>query len=282
MKTIKLENKIIYFFLLFGMFLLNIKYLNFLGIIFGSLISYPIILLCNHFDIYKYKIIKFIILLISIILQIFYLNKIAYFISDNILKNYSISFFSLTFLLMVFILGNKGFHTISKVITILSYFIISNIILGIIILIPYININNLSISFRINNLFYSSFIYIIIVIYSYFLIYPITKTKFLKSNYFIFNSFNLFFYFLIFSILNILINFLNYPYITIYKKANLVGFIDRIEIIFLLNYLFIFFILLVIIYYQIKYILEIKLKKKRLNITLIIISLLVFLCSLII
>ena len=279
MKTIKLENRITYFLLIFGFFLLNFHSLNILSIIFGSIISFLIIKMLNITNIHKYKITKFLLLIISFILLTFYLNKITYFISDNILRNYSLIFITLTLFLSIFILGNKGYHTIIKVITIESYFIFLTLILSFIILIPYIKIENININIlHTNNLLLSTLNYIFLSVYSYFLIYNITNTKYQKKD-LIGSIFNILYILLIYSILNIVTNYVKYPYITIFQRVNLISFIERIEIIFSLNYLFIFYFLLLLIYYQIYYILKSILKKKQLNITISIISFLIFLFS---
>ena len=280
--TNKLENRLTYFLLIFGIFLLNFNNISFLSIIIGTVIAIPIIKLLEYLNIYKYKLTKIIILIISILLLTYFLNKVTYFISDNILREYSLIPISLTLLLSIFILGNKGYHTIIKVIIISSYFILFTLFIGFIILIPYIDISNINLSIlQPHNLFINTITYIFLIIYSYFLIYPITKTKFKIQDLILSNSFNLFNYLLIFSILNVISRLLQYPYITIFKKVSLIGFIERIEIIFSMNYLFIFYFLLLLIYNQINYNLKKIIKKKQLNITLSIISFLIFLFSLI-
>ncbi|MBR3661270.1 MAG: hypothetical protein IKN63_05175, partial [Bacilli bacterium] len=241
MKTIKLENRITFFILIMALFLLNFQYISFLSIIFGSLISFLIIKLLETLNIYKYKITKAFLLITSIFSLTYYLNKISYFIGDNILREYSIIPITFTLLLSVFLLGNK-FHTIIKLITISSYFILLNLIIGIIILIPYIDISNLNMSILFtNNLIFNTIIYVTSLVYTYFLIFKISNTKLLKRDLIMTNSFNLLYFLLVNSILSILTNILKYPYLIIFKKVNLIWFIERIEIIFAINYLFIFY-----------------------------------------
>ena len=221
-------------------------------------------------------------LITSLFLLTYFLNKVTYFIGDNVLREYSTIPIAFSLLLSIFILGNKGYHTIIKVIIISSYFILFNLLLGFILVIPYINISNINISIlNTNNLFINTIIYVLLLTYCYFLIYPITNTKFKLKDLLFSNSLNIINFLLIYSILNILTNYLKYPYITIFKKINLINFIERIQIIFSLNYLYIFYFLLILIFYQIKSILKTKLKSKQLHITLIVISILIFLCSLI-
>ena len=75
--------------------------------------------------------------------MIFTLNKISSFVSDNMLREYSLISISFSLLFSVFILGNKGYHTIIKVILLATYFILFITILGLFLNFPYINISNL-------------------------------------------------------------------------------------------------------------------------------------------
>ena len=276
MKTNKLENRLTYFILTYALFLLNINNISILSILIGSIISLLIILLIKNI-----KINNIFISILSIPILIYYLNKISYYIGDNILKEYSIIIITLTLLLSIFILGNKGYHTIIKVIILSTYFILFISIIGIFLTIPYININNLNINIlNTNNLLNNTLLSTFIFTYSYLLIYPITNTNFKNKDLIITSIFNIIKYISIYSILGLLINYLKYPYITIFKKVNLLNFIERIEILFSLNYLFIFYFLLVLIYYQIFNILKNKInKKKYLNITLIFLYFFIFLLS---
>ena len=279
MKTNKLENRLTYFILTYALFLLNINNISILSILIGSIISLLIILLIKNI-----KINNVFISILSIPILIYYLNKISYFIGDNILKEYSIIIITLTLLLSIFILGNKGYHTIIKVIILSTYFILFISLLGIILTIPYININNININIlNTNNLLNNTLLSTFIFTYSYLLIYPITNTKFKNKDLVITTIFHILKYISIYSIIGILINYLKYPYITIFKKVNLLNFIERIEILFSLNYLFIFYFLLILIYYQIFNVLNNKInKKKYLNITLIFLYFLIFIFSMII
>lgn len=282
MKTNKLEIKITYFIITTATFLLNFKNLSLLTLIFSFLLSLLFILLFEKTKIYKFNLTKYILLLLSIIFLTYYLNKTCYFISDNILREYSTIFISFTLLLSLFIIVNKGYHTIIKIILLSSYFIILFFILGIIINIPYIDISNLNnYILENNNLLLNSLFYSFLLILNYFLIYPVSNTKF-KVKDFIFNSlYQIFLYLLIISILgNTLISLYGYPYIIIFKKVNLIGFIERIEIIFSMNYLFCFYYLLLLFFYQIKYILESKIKKdNKLIFIIIFLTILIFLTS---
>lgn len=282
MKTNKLENRITYFIVTLGLFLLNIKNLSLLSTIFGIILAILFILLFEKLNIHKFKLTKVILFIISIIFMTFYLNKITYFISDNILREYSTISISLSILFTILILGNKGYHTIIKVILLASYFITFFLILGILFTIPYIEVGNLNIDFLKTNIFFQeSLYYCFLLVYTYFLIYPISNTKFKPKDLIINGIYQIFTYLLTISVLGTtLTNLYKYPYITILKKISLIGFIERIEIIFSMNYLFCFYFLLLLSYYQIRNLLEMNLKKdKYLNLLLIFIALIVFFIS---
>ena len=264
MKNIKLENKIAYFMLTFSIFILNFKYLSFISILFGTFISLFAILLIDYFRLYKYKTTKILLFIISIPIFIYSINKISYFIGDNILKEYSIIIITISLLTSIFLIGNKGYHTIIKIIILSSYFLFFIFILGIILTFIYIKPNYLTINLLVgDNIFLKTIFYVLSQVYCYFLIYPITKTKFLKKDILISSVFQIIIYLFIYSILGILTIYLKYPYVTIFKKVSLFYFIERIEIIFSLNYLFYFYYFLLLIYFQLKTIICLNVKKKK-------------------
>ena len=94
---------------------------------------------------------------------------------------------------------------------------------------------------------------------------------------------NIIIYILVISILSLtLTNIYLYPYLVIYKKVELIGFINRIEIIFSMNYLFCFNFFLLISFYELKNILSKFIKKeKKLNYLFLLILIFIFLFSLV-
>ena len=283
MKIKKIETRITYFIITIGLFLLNIKNLTLLSIIISNILSLLFIFLFEKLNLSKFKLTKFLIMIISFIYLIFNLNNITIFIGDNILREYSIVVISLTLLFLIFYLANKGYHTLIKVILLATYFIIFLIIISFLITIPYIDLSNLTINiFKTNNLFKETILYTFSLIYPYLLIYPLSNTKFKVSDFLVTMIFQILFYLLIISILGLTLESIyKYPYITIFKKVSLFGFIERIEIIPSLNYLFCFYFLLVLSYYQVLNYLSLYIKKdKNLNIIKIFIFLLIFLVSL--
>ena len=283
MKIKKIETRITYFIITIGLFLLNIKNLTLLSIIISNILAFLFISLFEKLNLSKFKLTKFLIMIISFIYLIFNLNNITIFIGDNILREYSIVVISLTLLFLIFYLANKGYHTLIKVILLATYFIIFLIIISFLITIPYIDLSNLTINiFKTNNLFKETILYTFNLIYPYLLIYPLSNTKFKVSDFLVTMIFQILFYLLIISILGLTLESIyKYPYITIFKKVSLFGFIERIEIIPSLNYLFCFYFLLVLSYYQVLNYLSLYIKKdKNLNIIKIFIFLLIFLVSL--
>ena len=283
MKIKKIEIRITYFILNLAIFLLNFKNISLLSIIISNILAILFILLFEKTNIYKYKLTKVILTFLSLFFLTYYLNKVTIFIGDNILREYSIIMISLTLLLAIFFLGNKGYHTIIKVILLASYFILFFLIIGYLTTIPYFEFKNITTKlFITNNLFLNTLKYTLLIIYTYFLIYPLSNTKFKTKDLIITTLYQLLTYLFIIGVLSLtLTNIYEYPYITIFKKVNLIGFIERIEILPSLNYLFIFFFLLLLSFYQIKYNLNILLKKKNLKYLLILLFILIFLLSLI-
>jgi len=280
MKTNKIEIKITYFIICMAIFLLNINSLSILSLVTGSILGLLFILLFEKTNLKRFKFINFLIFLVSFILMISYLNKTTYFISNNILREYSTLTISFTLLGSIFILTNKGYHTIIKIIILFTYFSFFTTILGFLFLIPYVKVTNLETNlFLSNNLFLESLRYAFLIFYTYLLIYPISKTKFSKNDLLINSSSHIFIYLLIISVLGkVLTNLYKYPYITIFKKVNLIGFVERIEIIYAMNTLFLFYFLLTLIFYQINTFVRQK-KDKQSLIYLLIVTILIFITS---
>jgi len=266
MKTFKIENHLVFILLELGIFFINFNKLSLLSLIFSLFITIITIKLISKINIYNNIITRLFILVISIILFNIFFRETVYYISNNILKNYSLIPISLSLFISIYLITNKGFHTIIKTVLLGSYFILFILLIGIII--SFINIKSNYILITNNNLLNNTIIYSLYEIYCYILIYPITNTKFNNINLFIIKFIQIIIYITISFNLNILINYLDYPYIEIFKSIKLIGFIERIEIIFSLNYLFIFYFLLLFIFYQIKFI-----TKKKKQLYLIIISL---------
>ena len=75
MKIKKIETRITYFIITIGLFLLNIKYLTLLSIIISNILALLFIFLFEKLNLSKFKLTKFLIMIISFIYLIFNLNK---------------------------------------------------------------------------------------------------------------------------------------------------------------------------------------------------------------
>jgi len=284
MKTNKIEVRITYFIITMAIFLLNIKNLSIISILSGSVLGLLFILLFENTNIKKFNFTNFLIFITSIILMIFYLNKTTYFISNNILREYSTLTISFTILLSIFILANKGYHTIIKVIILFTYFSFLILLLGFLFLTPYIKITNLTTNILTSsNLLIESLTYSSLIFYTYLLIYPISKIKLIKKDLFTNSGVHVFIYLLIVSVLGkTLTKLYKYPYITMFKKVSLIGFVERIEIIFDKNSLFYFYFLMLLMFYQISAFIKGEKKDKKRFFYLLIITILIFLSSFVI
>ncbi len=282
MKTNNIESRISFIIISLGIFLLNIKSFSFLGIICGSLLSLLVILLLDKLKLDKYKFFNIFLIIFSFLFLILYLNKITYFIGDNILREYSLVSISLTLLIAIYLLLRKNYHSIIKVILLAAYFIFIFFLIGFLLTIPYMKLSNVNIHlFSTNTLLNESLYYTLLITYTYLLTYRVSNTKFKVKDLIISFGFNIITYLSIISILGqVLMYIFKYPYISIFKKVSLIGFIERIEIIFSLNYLFTFFFLFLLAFYNIKYNLSFLIKKTKINnLVLIILTILIFLIN---
>lgn len=281
MKINKIEVNITFFIISLGMFLLNFHNFSFISLLFGFILAALMIKLSDKTNLYNYKITKFILFLLTIIIQPIYLNKITYFISSNILRNYSGIVISLLLIITCLLITKKGYHTIIKIILLSSYFFVTLLIISIFLSSFYLEIENYSTNLLTNNIFSNSIFYAIMLTYIYFIIYGPSNAKisfkFLLINF----LYQLFTYLFIIGILGTtLTNLYEFPFIIIFKKINILDFIERIEFIFSLNYLFSFYYFLIISFYQIKSFIDKK--KKYSNIFLLLITILIYIISLLI
>ncbi len=284
MKTKKIEVNITYFILSLAIFLLNFNSFSPLAIILGSFLNFLIIKLNEKINFLNNKVSKFLIFLLSFLFLIIYLNKLTSFISFNMLRNYSTILISLALLISSYFLVIKGYHTIIKVILLSSYFLLFIFIIGLILTSFYLDFNNFNLGiFKSNNLVFETFYYTFLMFYLYSLLYLPSKAKFSFQDLMISNFLNLSFYFFVVGILSkTLVDIYKYPYLIIYKKINLINFIDRIEIIFAFNYLFCFYYLFLLMYYELKREIKTLKKNKVPRLVFLILSIFIFITSVLI
>lgn len=282
MKISKIEVNITFFMLSLAIFLLNFNKFSLYSILIGALLAYLLIKLNENINITNFKYSKLVITIISFLIEIIYLNKLTYFISSNILRNYSGIIISLLLIISSLLLIKKGYHTIIKVILLSSYFFLIVTILGIVLGSFYLKAENYNFTIIQSNLFNSSILYTFLIFYIYLLTFKLSNTKFNFKIFLISICYHLFNYLFVIGILsNTLTNLYEFSFIVIYKKINLLNFIERIEYIFSLNYLFCFYYFFVLNLYYLKSNLKIKNKKNQL-IIISLISLIIFFISLLI
>ena len=98
MKINKIEVNITFLILSLSVFLLNFSNFTPLAIIFGFLLSFFLILLTEKLNLSKYKLTNICLLIISLIILPIYLNKLTYFISNNILNSIQSNIHSFVYL----------------------------------------------------------------------------------------------------------------------------------------------------------------------------------------
>ena len=241
----KIEHNILIFILMEAIVTLFFFKLNIIEITCGFIIGTILILLSKLIP--KNTLFKIRLFISSIVIGIYTLLKISNFIKYNILPNHSLITIIVCFLLLSIYLVIKGYHTFIKTVEITSYAFIFIKIISFILIIPKININNISnISIGINSYQFIYLAFAICLIYNS--IYYITDNK--PSIKIIGLSFINTLLIKTISILvlgNKLSNIYYYPYINTLKKIKYLDFIERCDGILSFEYLIAFYILLTFI-----------------------------------
>jgi len=288
MQTKKIESNILLFIIIQSIFLLFFFKESLLNIILGSTIGFILIKLYDRLKINNKNFIIKIILIITLLLSsLFVLKNITNFIEYNLLKDYSPFILGLSFTIICTLLSYKGYHSYIKSLELSSYIIAFLGIASILLLVNNIDINNFNHQLLKETSFNYSFITISMFIFiSYLTINYLNG--YLLNNKVYFGSIltTILLKLLTIGILGeTLLKLYNYSYISILKRIKYLDFIERMEGVLSLQYLFCFFFLFSFILLTIRFLLKdlFKLKKdKILNITLSIISLFIFLISYII
>lgn len=280
-----------------------------LAIIFGTILGLIPILIYHSINNYKPNLnlpekintlfskfisplINVIILLSLAIISIYILNIISIYINYNILKDYPLMVIAIIFLAFEIYLVRKGLKTLIRSSNILISVVLIIFILSIIFLITSFNIDELRPLYVSGNmnLFKASLIYALSTSGPLFLLSIIKKDDIvIKKNYsksivitYLISSLIILITFIITNgILGInLLRYYSYSYLVILNKISFLGFIERVETIFSITYLFDGFILLNLIFQMIKELIEktfqIKDQKSN-NIIFYIISILIIL-----
>ncbi len=240
----KIELNILIFILIEALFLSYGIKITLINLILGTILG--IILIMFFSKIKKYRLIKIILLLVSIFLLINSFIDITYFITNNLLYNYSFMVILLSLIITSYLLIKNGYHSFIKSIEIFFYFFLILKIISLFLTIPNVNFNNINNNLlielkpNINLLFIG-----LIILYLHQTLFYLTNHKISKKIFLI-------------SILNPIIiktisimviginlyNLYNYPYINVLKRINYLNFIERMEGILSFEYLFCFITLL--------------------------------------
>jgi len=287
MQAKKIESNILLFILIRSIFLLFFFKDSLLNIILGSLFGFILILIFNKLNFKNNIFIKIILTIFLFLYSIKVLEHITSFIEYNILQEYPLFIIGLSFILISFLLSYRGYHSYIKSLELSSYIIIVLGILSLFLLIPNINFNNFNIQIIKEAEFTGHFLYFGLLIFiSYTIINYLNDYKINKKVYIGSIITMIFIKLLTIGILGeTLLNLYDYSYINIFKRIKYLDFIERMEGILSIQYLFDFFFLFSIILLTIKFLLTdiFKIKKdKIINITLSLISITIFLISYII
>lgn len=261
----KIENSLLFIIITRAIFLLFFSKIAIIDLFIGLILGYLLIILYQKINLKKYYIFKLFFLIIFLFLSFTTIINITYFIKDNISKNFSYLTLLISFLILSIYITIKGYHTYIKIVELSSYILIITFIFSTILLIPYININNLS------SIIWKpsyNFIYLSILILLIFISINYLNNYQLNYRNYLFSSFNIIFIkLLIISILSLTLeNVFHYPYISIYKKISYFDFLERLEGIFAFQYLFDYLFLLILFTLTIKFLLnDLLMKKKIIN-----------------
>lgn len=287
MKTNKIESNILLFIIIRGIFLLFFFKESLLNTILGSILGIILIYFANKLNLKKSMFIKIILVIILFLSSILVLHNITDFIDYNILKDYSLLVIGLLFIGICLLISIKGYHSYIKTVELSFYVIIFFSIASFLLLIYNIDISNFNrqlvkeLDFSFNFMTMGLYIFI-----GYFLINYLNDYKLNNKVYFGSILFIILLKLLTIGIIGeTLLNIYDYPYISILKRIKYLDFIERMEGILSLQYLFDFFFIFSLILLCIKYLVgEIfKLKKdKIINITLSIVASIIFIFAFII
>lgn len=268
MKKNKVENIILLVLMIRSLFLLFFNKLTITDLIIGGIIGLILIFIYQKLNLKKYNIFKLMFLFLLVFISFIILKNITYFIQYNILKNFSLIMIAIPFLLISFYMVYKGYHAYIKTVELSSYILVLMFSLSFILLIPYLNSNNF-IPFNyqpsLNSIKLAFFILIIFMAINYLNNYQLNYKVYALSigNIIILRL-------LITGILSqTLENVFKYPYISIFKKISYFDFLERLEgllaIQFLFDYLFLLTLFLLTIKFLIFHLFKVKERKKQLN-----------------
>ena len=245
----KIELDIILLYLLESIFLLFLVRESILNIIIGFFIAYSINILLKKAKFNCFT--KLFYLIISIFFGLLVFYKTIDFITNNILKDYSIFLISFSFLLTSFFIIKKK-HAYIKCVQLSIYLFLIIKIFKLILLLPLVDIHNLNLikQFNINiNIIITSCIFFFIIRLVYLITNYLPSIK--RTLIPLFNP--LFIKLMIILVLgDTLFNLYEYPYVNYLKSIKYLDFIERIDGLLSFEYLLSFLVFFSFLIFSIK------------------------------
>ena len=244
----KIEINILLFILTEGIFLLLFFKTNLISILLGIILGISLIILTKKIK--KNNITKRLLQITSIPLVILITHKTIIFISNNILKNYSLILISIPLLIISVIISQKKYHIFIKTIEIVFYLIMIIRIFSFILTISLVKVSNFGITLYIDY----HFIYIgLITLYTYKCLWYLTNYQ-IKIKDIIISYLNPFSIKIKTMLIlgNTLSSIYKYPYISSLKRIKYFDFIERIDGVLSFEYLFCFIITISFLLFNIR------------------------------
>lgn len=287
MQTKKIESNILLFIIIRSIFLLFFFKESLLNIILGSLVGFILIIITKKLKLKNNLLIKIILIIFLLYSSILILEQITNFIEYNILQEYPLFIIGFSFILISLLLSLRGYHSYIKSLELSSYIIAFLGIISFFLLFSNIDLSNFNIQLKTELIINQNFLYLGILLFiGYFIINYLNNYQLNKKIYFGSILSTILLKLLTVSILGeTLLTLYDYPFISIFKRIKYLDFIERMEGILSLQYLFDFFLLFTLVLLTIKILIAdiFKIKKdKIINFTLSFISLIIFLLAYII
>ena len=287
MQTKKIESNILLFIIIRSIFLLFFFKESLLNIILGSLVGFILIIITKKLKLKNNLLIKIILIIFLLYSSILILEQITNFIEYNILQEYPLFIIGFSFILISLLLSLRGYHSYIKSLELSSYIIAFLGIISFFLLFSNIDLSNFNIQLKTELIINQNFLYLGILLFiGYFIINYLNNYQLNKKIYFGSILSTILLKLLTVSILGeTLLTLYDYPFISIFKRIKYLDFIERMEGILSLQYLFDFFLLFTLVLLTIKILIVdiFKIKKdKIINFTLSFISLIIFLLAYII
>lgn len=252
----KIEINILLFVLIEAFFLLYGIHTNLINILIGTILGLILTLVFSKLK--KNTIMKYILLIITILLSFSVTIRISLFITHNLLKNYSVFLVIISLLIISFFLIKNNYHGFIKSVELIFYFFILIKIISLVLVIPNINLEYFNINLLEELNPNTNIIFIaLIILYLHQSIYYLCDYILDKKIYIISIINPIIMKLLAITIIGrTLFNLYKYPYVNILKSIKYLNFFERMEGILSFEYLFSFITLLAFLLLIIKSIIK--------------------------